>query len=339
MREPLRLLVTDTASTKFAGHVRDGLDQGVFDAVFPDVAGEAALRALAPQADAILCYQAELTGAVIQAAPRLKFIQKHGLNCRNIDLAAATARGIPVATLPLLRNVTVAEHALALMLACARKIIPGHQAVMTASYARTGLQPTPTTQGSYCANWAGISGMTELHESTVGIVGMGDIGIEIAKRCRAFGMRVVYHQRTPLPPATQAALETRHLALDTLLTTADFVVLALPHTPQTENIINAATLARMKPTATLINVGRGALVDEAALAHALRHQQIAMAALDVYPLEPLPATSPLMALTNVVLTPHTGGGSYRSWEIDMPAALANIQRYFEQGQASGVINA
>ena len=338
MNKPLRLLITDTTHTQFAGHVRDWLEPRVFDAVFPDAVGEAALLALAPQADAILCYQAELTGNVINAAPHLKFIQKHGLNCRNIDLKAAAARHIPVATLPLLRNVTVAEHALALMLACARQIIPGHQAVTTASYVQSGLQPMQTTQGNYRANWAGISGMKELYQSTVGIVGMGDIGIEIARRCRAFGMRVVYHQRTPLPPAMEATLETQRLPLEDLLATADVVVLALPHTPQTAGIINAQTLARMKPTATLINIGRGALIDEAALAHALRHQHIAMAALDVYAMEPLPADSPLIGLPNVVLTPHTGGGSYRSWEVDMPAALANIQRYFEQGQASGVIN-
>lgn len=338
MNQPLRLLITDTANSKFAGHVCDWLDERVFDVVFPDVSGEAALLALAPQADAILCYQAELTGAIINAAPHLKFIQKHGLNCRNIDINAASARHIPVATLPLLRNVTVAEHALALMLACARKIIPGHQAVTRASYLQTDLQPMQTTQGNYRSNWAAISGMSELYQSTVGIVGMGDIGIEIGKRCRAFGMTVVYHQRTPISPAMETTLETRQLPLVELLAVSDYVVLALPHTPQTEGIINAGTLARMKSTATLINVGRGALVDEVALANALREKQINMAALDVYPMEPLPAGSPLIALPNVVLTPHTGGGSYRSWEIDMPAALGNIQKYCEHGQAAGIIN-
>ena len=338
LHSPINLLITDAGSTKFAGHVRDWIDTQTFNPIFPDDSGEITLTKLAPQADAILCYQAELTGAIINAAPRLKFIQKHGLNCRNIDLQAASARHIPVATQPLLRNVTVAEHALALMLACARKLIPGHHAVTGASYLQTDLQPIQTTQDNYRSNWAGISGMKELYQSTAGIVGMGDIGIEIAKRCRAFGMAVAYHQRTPLMPAMEAALEARRLPFDELLAASDYVVLALPHTPRTEGIINAATLARMKASATLVNIGRGALVDEAALANALYNRQIAMAALDVYAMEPLPAGSPLLALPNVVLLPHTGGGSYRSWEIDMPAALGNIQRYFEHGQASGIVS-
>jgi phosphoglycerate dehydrogenase-like enzyme len=117
------------------------------------------------------------------------------------------------------------------------------------------------------------------------------------------------------------------------------VVLALPHTPETEGLIGAAALARMKPSATLINVGRGALVDEDALASALQRNQIAMAGLDVYRMEPLPASSLLLALPNVVLLPHTGGGSYRSWEIDMPATLGNIQKFFASGIADNLITA
>ena len=120
----------------------------------------------------------------------------------------------------------------------------------------------------------------------------------------------------------------RYVPFDKLLAVSDFVVLALPHTPETEGLIGAPALARMQSTATLINVGRGGLVDEAALATALQSKQIAMAGLDVYRMEPLPAESPLRTLPNAVLLPHIGGGSYRSWAVDMPATLANIQRFF-----------
>jgi phosphoglycerate dehydrogenase-like enzyme len=129
-----------------------------------------------------------------------------------------------------------------------------------------------------------------------------------------------------------------YLSLDELLAVSDYVVVVLPHTPATEKIIDARALARMKPSATLINVGRGGLVDEAALFAALQSRQIAMAGLDVYQTEPLPAASPLLTLPNVVFQPHNGGGSYRSWEVDMPASLGNIQRFFAGGKADGIVN-
>jgi glyoxylate/hydroxypyruvate/2-ketogluconate reductase len=336
MTEPIRLLVTDCTTTRFAFHLREARAHETFRLMMPeidtDAEAEAELLALACEADAILCYQRPLSAAVIDAAPSLKFIQKHGLNCRNIDVAAAARRNIPVATQPLMRNVTVAEHALALILACARKIIPAHQAVAGAAYQGMGLQPTATTQGNYRANWAQIQGITELYGATAGIVGMGDIGMEIAQRCRAFGMNVCYTQRTRHSAQTEAAFDMRYVPFDELLTASDFVVLALPHKPETEGLIGAQALARMKPTATLINVGRGGLVDEAALVAALQSKQIAMAGLDVYRVEPLPAESPLRTLPNVVLLPHIGGGSYRSWEVDMPATLGNILRFFAAGR-------
>lgn len=337
MNASLRLLITDSTTSRFAFHLRESRAELRFQLMMPEDDTDAALLALAPQADAILCYQRPLTAPVIAAAPSLKFIQKHGLNCRNIDVAAAALRNIPVATLPLMRNITVAEHALALMLACARKIIPAHQAVTGAAYRAMGLQPMVTSQRNYRSNWVGIQGLGELYGATVGIIGMGDIGMEIAKRCGAFGMTIVYHQRTRHDAATEAAFGLRYCAFEALLSEADFVVLVIPHTPQTEGLIGAAALARMKPTATLINVGRGGLVDEAALADALHSGRIAMAGLDVYRMEPLPVESPLRTLSNVVLLPHIGGGSYRSWEVDVPASLANIQQFFASGQARGLL--
>lgn len=339
MGKPIRLLLADGAARKFALRVRESREVRPFSLIIPENDTEAALLASASEADAILCYQAGVAASVIRAAPSLRLIQKHGLNCRNIDVAAATQRNVRVATVPLMRSVTVAEHALALMLACARKVIPGHQAVTEAVYQEMRLDPIVTSQRNYCSNWAGIKGVTELFQAVAGIVGMGDIGMEIAKRCRAFGMPVCYYQRTPHPNAIEESLGIRYLPLDDLLSLSDYVVLVIPHTPESEGLIGDRELARMKPSATLINVGRGGLVDEEALIAALQSKRIAMAGLDVYRNEPLPAASPLRTLLNVVLLPHTGGGSYRPWEIDISASLRNIQRFFAGERAEGIINA
>ena len=339
MTAPIRLLVADAATSRFGQRVRNSPAAGAFRLLLTEHGTPEGLLALAPEADAILSYQAGITPEIISAAPALKLIQKQGLNCKNIDVAAATRRGVRVAALPLMRSITVAEHALALLLACARKVVPGHQAVTGAVYREMGLTPIVTSQQDYRGNWARIEGIAELYQTTAGIVGMGDIGMEIARRCRAFGMTVVYHQRTPHPPALEASLGIRYLPLGELLAASDYVVLVIPHTPESEGIIGARELARMKRTAILVNVGRGGLIDEEALAEALRERRIAMAGLDVYRTEPLPASSPLLALPNVVLLPHLGGGSHRGWETDIPAALENIRRFFSGEPAQGLVNA
>src|SRR5262249_27764942 len=157
-----------------------------------------------------------LPADVIRSAPSLRFIQKHGLNCKNIDVDAASERGIPVATLQLLRNATVAEQAMALMLACARKVIPGYQAVVGAAYHELGLTPFRTSQREYAGNWARFTDITELKDSSVGIIGLGDIGLEIAKRCRAFDMTVYYHQRQPHGADVEAKYDVHFLPFEKL---------------------------------------------------------------------------------------------------------------------------
>ncbi len=338
MSKRIRLMLADGAGHKVTPRFSKSPAAQAFDLVVPADGTEAAHLAVAADVDAIITYQTAISAALIRGAPALKFIQKHGRNCRSIDVAVASERGIPVATMPLMRNVTVAEHALALMLACARKVLDGHRAVSGASYQQMGLESVVTTQNDYRKNWAGIAGVTELFKAAVGIIGMGDIGMEIAQRCRAFGMTVNYHQRTRHPAAIENLLGVHYQSLDELLAASDFIVLVIPHTPESEGMIDARALALMKPSTILINVGRGGLIDEAALIAALEKKQIAMAGLDVYRMEPLPAVSPLRGLSNVVLLPHTGGGSYRSWEIDVPASMQNIDRFFAGETVDGVIN-
>ena len=337
MDRPIRLLV-DSDAPRFVQQVRELPDAAFFEILSYSGEGLQGMRKLIPQADAVYIYQDELPGELIRSAASLQFIQKHGLNCKNIDLAAATERGIPVATLPLFRNVAVAEHALALMLACAHKIIAGHRAVEGSAYREMGIEPIRTTQREYRANWAKIEGVTEVMGASVGIIGLGDIGMEIARRCRAFGMEVYYNQRQRHDADVEERHEAHFLPFDDLLATVDYLVLILPHTPETEGLIGTPQLARMKSSATLINVARGGVVDEDALVQALTNKKIAMAGLDVFREEPLPASNPLRGLPNVVLAPHTGGGSYRSRTLDRPAALANILRYFQGERPKGIVN-
>jgi lactate dehydrogenase-like 2-hydroxyacid dehydrogenase len=236
------------------------------------------------------------------------------------------------------RNAVVAEQAMALMLACSRKIVLGHHAVVGAVYREMGIEPIRTAQREHRGNWAKIANLAELTEASVGIIGLGDIGMEVARRCRAFNMEVFYYQRQRHPPEIEKRFEASYLPFDDLLASVDYLILVLPHTPETEGLIGAKELARMKPSATLINVARGAVVDEDALAEALAKGRIAMAGLDVFREEPLPASSPLLGMQNVVLTPHTAGGSSASRTRDRAAGLANILRFFQGEQAKGIIN-
>ena len=328
MTDKIRLLVADAASGRFLARVKASAAVAPFEIIAPESGAEDALVALAPEADAILCYKAPLPASVIKAAANLRFIQKHGLNCKNIDMAAAAEQGIPVGTQSLMRNATVAEQALNLMLCCARKTIPGQRAVEGAIYREMGLAPVRTSQWNIRPNWPEIAGVGELFGESVGIVGLGDIGMEIARRCLAFGMEILYHQRRRHPPDIEAQYHAAYLPFDELLAHVSYLVLVLPHTPESEGLIGTAQLARMKKTAALINVGRGALVDENALAKALHKGEIAMAGLDVYQHEPLPVDSPLLQTPNLVLTPHTGGGSNRQWDVDIPASLGRIAKFF-----------
>jgi phosphoglycerate dehydrogenase-like enzyme len=335
--KPIRLVI-DSGSARFVEQVSALSDAAYFDIRSYVGQGEEALAGLVPEADVVYIYQHQLTDKMIRSAPSLRFIQKHGLNCKNIAVEAATERNIPVATIPLLRNATVAEHAMALLLACARKVVAGHRAVETAVYEEMGITPIRTAQREYRGNWAKIEGMSEVKDTSIGIIGLGDIGMDIAKRAHAFDMEILYHQRQRHSEDVEHRFAARYLPFEELLGTVDYLVLVLPHTPESERLIGAEEFARMKPSATLVNVARGGIVDQDALIEALRSGQIAMAGLDVFREEPLPSSSPLPSLPNVVLTPHLGGGSQRSRAVDRPAALANILRFLRGETPRGVIN-
>jgi glyoxylate/hydroxypyruvate/2-ketogluconate reductase len=212
----------------------------------------------------------------------------------NIDLAAATAAGIMVTNTPDVLNETTADFGWALLLATARRVTEAEHWLRAGQWRKWRYD---TFLGA------------DVHGSTLGIIGMGRIGQAIARRSTGFGMRVIYHNRTRLAPELEAAANrARHVSKEELLRVSDHVMLCLPYAAQSHHTIGAAELALMKPSATLVNIARGGIVDDAALVMALRARRIAAAGLDVYENEP--AFDPaFLTLSNVVLTPHIASAS------------------------------
>lgn len=336
---PINVLVPDGASYRFSMKVEAMAEGKPFRLLLPAEPGEAGVIAVAAQADAIFAYKMPVTRAILDAAPRVRMIQKYGQDCKTIDLAAARDKGIPVFTRSLIRNATVADHAMALMLACARRLPECHRVVAEAQYLQHGYVPKSTGQQNvHHGNWIKVEGVSDLLESTVGIVALGDIGVEIARRVRPFGPRICYYQRTRHAESMEQSLGVEYRALDDLIATVDYLILVVPLTPQTENLLSRERIARMKPGACVINVGRGGLIDEDALCEALRDKRLAAAGLDVFRMEPLPETSALRDLPNIVLSPHmAGGSSERYWQVDVAGCLENIRRHIAGEGASGML--
>jgi D-3-phosphoglycerate dehydrogenase / 2-oxoglutarate reductase len=234
--------------------------------------------------------QTQVDADVIEAGKRLKVIARAGVGVDNVDLDAATRCGIVVCNAPQSNIISAAEHTVAMLLAVARNIPQAHGALTEGRWERS--------------RWTG----TEVYGKTLGVLGLGRIGSLVAKRCQAFGMDVIAYDPF-LAPDRAARMEVELLSsVEAVLSRADFVTVHLPRTPETANLLDADRLALMRPDARLINVARGGIIDEAALATALREGRIAGAALDVFAKEPL-ADSPLFGLPNVVLTPHLGAST------------------------------
>jgi phosphoglycerate dehydrogenase-like enzyme len=293
----------------------------------PATADDAALWALLPEAEVLISQRRPITAELIAAAPRLRMIQRYGSRPDDIDMAAAAARGITVATMPLRGSIAVAECAMTLMLATSKNLIRAHEATVSGAYRELGVEPIKTEQRRHKFQWMQLSGLRELYGLTLGIIGLGEIGTETARRARAFGMNVVYTKRRRLPAAVEAAEQVVFLEKDELLRTADVVLISTPLTPETENMIAARELSLMKPTTWLINICRGGVIDEPALVEALRNGTIAGAGLDVFVYEPIPYDHPLLSLPNVILTPHIGGGTGGARDKQMQDVLANVAAF------------
>lgn len=286
------------------------------------------LKAVLKDAEGVIVQRRPMTLELMDAAPGLQVIQKMGGRRDRIDIKAAKAKHIKTALMSLPGAMAVSEHVLALMLACAKKIVEGHTYTKTGAYRTLGIEPKVTTERSHGFQWMKIQGLEELNGMTLGIIGFGDIGNEIAKRARAFEMKVVYFDAYRLDADLEIELGVSYLEKDELLKTADFITLNAPLIPSTEKSIGAREIALMKPTAYLINASRGGVIDEPALAKAIAEKKIAGAGLDVFLEEPVPFDHPYLALDNVTFTPHIGGGKGGARERQPRAIFANLQRFF-----------
>lgn len=259
-------------------------------------------------ADAVVTRNAGLNAAAIDAAPRLKLIVVHGVGYDPVDVAHAARRGIVVCNTPVANAWSVAEHAIALLLALAKEALAADRAVRAGAYdARYTLR------------------LTELRGRTLGIVGCGRIGRATARIARAgLGMRVCGHQPSADPERLRRLGIEPCASLDDLLERSDVVSLHLPLRPETRGLIGRTELGRMKPGAFLINTARGALVDHAALVDALASGRLAGAGLDVFGQEPVPPDDPLLRLPTVVLSPHIAGASDRAMERTALAVASAI---------------
>ncbi len=259
---------------------------------------------------------------VLASGRRLRLVASMAIVPANIDVAAATARGIPVTVIPPLVTEATADITMALLLAVARRVVEADRVLRSGVF--------PGAQSTY------LVGAT-VHGKTLGIVGLGAIGQAVARRARGFGMRILCLKRRRLSPAEEQESGVRWAPLDDLLRQSDFVSVHASQTPQTHHLIGERELRLMKPTAYLINTSRGPLVDEEALVRALREGWIAGAGLDVYEHEP--GVSPgLLDLPNAVLTPHIGSADRDTRERIAGVVVDNIAAYLRGERPPNIVN-
>jgi phosphoglycerate dehydrogenase-like enzyme len=287
-------------------------------------AGEVDRDALAA-AEVIVAQMETVTGDLLDAAANLRLLVKIGRNYSNIDVDEARKRDIPVAMAPRKGPNCVAELAITLILALSKDLIWAHRNVADGAYRRRGLRPSLTTQRSYSFHWMKMIKVHEIREKTLGIVGMGEIGTELARRANALGMKVLYYNRSRRSSELEQRYGVEYSGLNNLLEVSDHVCLAVPYTPDTDHLIGAKELGLMGSHAYLVNICRGRVVDEEALIEALQNEAIAGAGLDVFAYEPLPADSPLCTLSNVILTPHIGGGTGSNDTLELRETLVEVQ--------------
>src|SRR5690242_541937 len=246
--------------------------------------------------DVLIFRRGKIDAALMDAHPRLRLIQRIGERADQIDLAAAKARKIAVSCVPRPSLQLTAEHAMLLMLALGKRLIPAGAAARGGTYDQSRVHP----DHGVAYNWTRQAPLVGLYGKAVGIVGMGEVGVMVARMASAFGARVLYCNRTRLSPEKERAHGVDYRALDALLAESDFVSLNASNLPDNRGLCDAGFFARMKKTAFFVNTSRGRMVDEQALADAVTRGTIAGAGLDVFYEEPLKLPSPLVNLPNVI---------------------------------------
>ena len=275
------------------------------------------------KAGALTTGSERIDGPLIGACPELRIVANMAVGYNNFDVDAMTKAGVLATNTPDVLTETTADFGFALLLATARRLTESEH------YLRAGRW----TQWRYDL-FAGA----EVHGSTLGIIGMGRIGQAIARRgAHGFGMQVIYHNRSRLAPEVEAECQARYVDKATLLREADHVMLVVPYSAASHHTIGASELAQMKPTATLVNIARGGIVDDAALAQALKDRRIAAAGLDVFEGEPK-VHPDLLTVPNVVLTPHIASATVKTRMAMAQLAADNLMDYLLRGQMRTPIN-
>ena len=264
-----------------------------------------------------------ISAELLAACPDLRVVANMAVGFNNIDVSACTAQGVLATNTPDVLTDTTADFGFALLLATARRLTEGERFLRAGQWHQWSVD---------------LLAGAEVHGSTLGILGMGRIGQGIARRgAHGFGMRVIYHNRAKLDAATEAGCRATWVSKAELLAQADHLVLVLPYSAESHHAIGAAELALMKPTATLVNIARGGIVDDAALAHALRTGHIAAAGLDVFEGEPQ-VHPDLLALPNAVLTPHIASATLPTRRAMARLAADNLIACLTEGRALTPLN-
>lgn len=284
------------------------------DVVIRRAASRSEILALLPETEFLISERSGVIDAEMVAAGRkLRLIQRLGVQTWDIDLDAARRAGIPVCQLPIQTCALVAEHVVLQILGLVKRL---RELMALAEAAESGGQtPRRCDEGHYAYNWTGCDNIGGLTGKAIGILGFGEIGIELARRLNGFGCELLYHKRRPLPPQAAAQLGLRYVdSHQELAAQSDIVVALLPLGPQTEQCVSARFFDRMRPGALFIQSGGSGTVDEAALAGALRAGHLGGGAVDGFTWEPVPPDNALVALAqdrrcNLILTPHVAGGA------------------------------
>jgi glyoxylate reductase len=289
---------------------RSGLPEGDhWENASPEPISREKLRDLIADTEGLLCMLVDqIDREILTIATRLRVVSQVAVGVDNIDMATCTAREIPVGHTPGVLTETTADSALALLLSAVRRVPEGHDLVRAGEWQRWSLD---------------LLVGEDLHGTIVGIIGLGRIGVAIARRLGGFGVRLLYtgpHRK----PDLESQLRIGYRTLEELLKQSDHVIISAPLNDSTRTLIDRTSLALMKPSSTLVNISRGGLVDHLALADALRTGVIARAALDVTDPEPIPVDHPLVALPNCLIIPHLGSASARTRIMMGKRAVENL---------------
>jgi phosphoglycerate dehydrogenase-like enzyme len=285
-----------------------------------------------PTSDVAIVESLRIGEAELAMAPKLALVQNFGMLAENVDVAACRSKAIPVMTLRRRTNIAMGEHTVMLILALAKRLMLINGLVTVDRLAAAGLPYRPyDSQHTAKANFGRIPNLRTLHGANLGLLGLGEIGREVAMRARAFGMKVLYHKRHRLESAEEERLGVAYSPFDDLFASADYISVHVPLSGETKDLVDRAALGRMKPGAYLVNTSRAEIVNHDALLDALESGHLGGAGLDVLYQEPARGDEPLLRLENVVLTPHLGGASRLNGLNDAQEMLLGIHHCLRSG--------